>query len=768
MADKVHFRISSALKDLIGNELITDEYIAVFELVKNSYDAYAKKVSVIFEDIYGSRPRLLIIDDGKGMNKGDLKNKWLFVAYSAKTEGKEDIDYDNIKNYRDKIHTHRVFAGAKGIGRFSCDRLGKSLQLLSIKDEKKANLECLSVDWENFEEDAEEEFIEIGVLHKSVSKFNCKLKSGTILAIRELRDNWDRKRLLALKHSLEKLINPNQDITTDKFKIEIVVPDEEKFDNEIEDDRQKINGYIKNFVFETLEIKTTNVTVQIVNKGKYIVTSLTDRGRLIYKIKEENPYRLKSNITLSLFYLNRSAKNNFAREMGIPSVQYGSVFVYKNGFRIYPYGEEGEDFFGLDRRKAQGYARYFGTRDLIGRIEINDHKDTDKLKETTSRDGGLIKNDSYYDLEKFFYDKGLDRLEKYVVDVIKWGDPLIDKKTKELIRAALNPDDVKPEIVSLVSNLAKSDSLLEINTDKNFLKIIEESQRESLATSLVNLERIGEKAKDPGLLKELKKAKKNFDEIIQAKKEIEKEADQLREEKGSVEKELKEVRSQNLFLQSISTRDFDQIVSFVHQIGIYSNTIDIYLKRLSKKIRTGQKISNEELLNAFEKIDYENKKILTFANFTTKANYKHQEQVVEEDIASFIVDYLNEIKDKYEFKIKISLLGKVPFIFQFKPIEIILIIDTLLSNSKKHKTKSCSISLSVSRNELKIVYNDDGKGLNKNITNPEDIFEKGFTTTNGSGMGLYYTKQIIKRLNGSISVTADRPKGIEFQIRIKK
>lgn len=87
------------------------------------------------------------------------------------------------------------------------------------------------------------------------------------------------------------------------------------------------------------------------------------------------------------------------------SVEYGSVFMYKNGFRIYPFGEVGKDLLQIDRRKQQGYARFLGTRDLIGRIEINDPENIDNLKETTSRDGGLIKNKNSEALTKVFYNK---------------------------------------------------------------------------------------------------------------------------------------------------------------------------------------------------------------------------------------------------------------------------------------------------------------------------------------------------------------------------
>ncbi|MFD2016458.1 ATP-binding protein [Vibrio olivae] len=102
----LHFEISSALKSVIGQDLITNDFVAIFELVKNSFDAHAKNVDIIFEDINGKIERIFIIDDGKGMSYQDLVNKWLFVAYSAKKDGSEDNN------------ANRIYAGNKGVGRF--------------------------------------------------------------------------------------------------------------------------------------------------------------------------------------------------------------------------------------------------------------------------------------------------------------------------------------------------------------------------------------------------------------------------------------------------------------------------------------------------------------------------------------------------------------------------------------------------------------------------------------------------------------------------
>ena len=118
MAD-MKFRISSGLKSIIGRDLITNDFVAIFELVKNSFDAKATHVKIVFDLENKENAAIYIADNGKGMSDVDIRDKWLFVAYSAKKSGEEDRD------------AKRVYAGSKGVGRFSCDRLGRTLVLES-------------------------------------------------------------------------------------------------------------------------------------------------------------------------------------------------------------------------------------------------------------------------------------------------------------------------------------------------------------------------------------------------------------------------------------------------------------------------------------------------------------------------------------------------------------------------------------------------------------------------------------------------------------
>lgn len=770
MANSETFKISAALKDLIGKELITDEFVAVFELVKNSFDANATKVEVIFEDNYNpDNAKIIIKDNGKGMNYEDLKNKWLFVAYSAKRLGKENEDY------RDKIKTQRVFAGAKGVGRFSCDRLGRHLNLITIKDEPNPKIENLVVHWEDFENADEEEFVNIKVTHNELIDTSYKIKSGTILEITGLRDHWDRKRILELKKSLAKLINPNQGNDSDRFSIEIIAKDELNVDKtptkngKKRGDLETVNGFVKNTVFETLEIKTTNLLVEVSKDGKFIETTLQDRGDLIYYLKEKNPFEKLENIRTYLFQLNFKAKTNFHRIMGMRSVDYGSVFMYKNGFRVYPFGEPGEDILLIDRRKAQGYNRFLGNRDLIGRIEI--YGEQPELKETTTRDGGLIKTETYHQFVDFFYDYVLKRLENYVVNVIRWGDERVNKETGEL-----NPElwakDVKVEILELITGFINSKDIIDIQYNKDFLEIIENKQDKSVDKIVKNITKVAANSNNPELVKEAKKIEKAVKEIKADADRDKAKAQQESILRKETEQKLDIVKSQNNFLQSEISDDTKNLESILHHIGLTTNFIRKDVENLVKAINNDA--SKNDLQSIVKRISQQNEKITSFSKYFKKVNFNIHSNRLSADLVSFINEYLiNVYKQRDDLRINRELLNieidtpkDLVFNIVFNPIDVVIVLDNLISNSSKHGASKLELKWSNSENIIEFSFKDDGAGIRDNIL--DNIFDFGFTTSRrGSGIGLYHVKEIIEKLKGSIKVNNKLSKGVEFIFSFK-
>ncbi|MGO4548015.1 sensor histidine kinase [Paenibacillus sp. 2TAB23] len=759
--DLLKFKISTGLKNLIGKELITDELIAIFELVKNSYDAHATNVKLYFKNTKSNNSKIIIVDNGKGMDIEDIQDKWLFVAYSAKKDGSEDEK--EKEDYREKLKSLRGFAGAKGVGRFSCDRLGNNLNLITIKDKNNAVIENITVKWEEFEKNNKDEFAEIGVKHKVLENTEYDISHGTILEITGLRDEWKREKLIKLKNSLEKLINPNQQ--TEDFSIELIVEDE------VNDDKKapqynKVNGFIKNSIFEVLKIKTTKINVLIENKT--ITTTLEDRGKLIYKTIEKNPYIIED-ISFELFYLNQAAKNNFTKLMGIRPKSYGSIFMYKNGFRIYPFGEAGEDPLKLDMRKNQGHSRFLGTRELIGRIEITDF--LDNFIETTSRDGGLIKNKSYEDLIECFYDKGLKKLEKYVVSIIRWGEPYLNLDDNER-NAALNPEDVKSEIIETIKKISLSKDIISVEYDPNFIEIIEERQQNSVSRVISNLTvRALESTNDPELHKDLGRIEKKFNELLIERNEYEKESEQSKEQLQQLSEDLNKTESQNLFLKSVASTNVKEIVSLQHHIDHGTVKIGNSLNGLREAIKNDA--SKQTLMKFVEKISLENEKISTIARFVTKANFNTTSKTITRDIVQFVNEYIENVYLHYEdlninntlLSIAIDNSKDITFSYKFKPLEVIIIVDNLLSNSYKAGAKNVQIVWeNDTADTLKLIYTDDGKGIESRIV--DKIFNFGFTTTDGSGLGLFHVKQLLENMHGRISVSTNKAQGAEFILEV--
>lgn len=772
MEHQLQFKISAALKNIIGRDLINDDFIAVFELVKNSYDAHASNVDIIFDKTGDKFTKITILDDGKGMNYDDLINKWLFVAYSAKKEGTEEDNY----NYRDKIKVKRAYAGAKGIGRFSCDRLGTNLYLETIKDEPKSKVEVLITDWEKFEGNLNDEFVNISVLHDTIPKSTYEKEKGTVLEITNLRSEWDRDKLLKLKSALAKLVNPNTKSSEDSFRINLIVESEKDEDEKIRESGIKkklpkeaiykdiVNGDVENLIFETLDLKTTKITSEASSKDKNIITTtLFEGGKVVYKIQEENLLPNLRDIDFTIYFLNQSAKSTFSRRMGIAPVEYGHIFVYKNGLRIFPYGERGEDPLKMDNRKTQGTNRYIGTRDSIGYIDI--HGENDELRETSSRGDGLIKTDTYNELYEWFYTT-LKRLEKYIVEVSDWGKDLSEEDY-------INLDEHERVIAlqNIVTKLSKGKNLISIEYADDLFQILESKQEGSARSVLSEIKKkVAEDNFDKQeLLKGIEKAEKKISNLEKIKDEAEDEAFEKLVENENISNELEAEKKKGSWQGALIGTDKERIIGLQHQIFHSSGRINRNIKLLLKHLNPNS--TDDTTRKHLTVMALESAKINSIANFVTKANFNLKASEVEKDIVEFMTGYINEIyiaDDKIidsGLNISVKTKGEIAFIKEIRPLELTTLIDVFISNSEKKETEAKSINFTFYKknDNLIIEISDDGKrGIEKsNITK---VFDFGYTTTNGSGIGLYQAMDIVKRMGGDIKVESTKNIGTTFKI----
>ena len=637
---------------------------------------------------------------------------------------------------------------------------------------------------------------------------------------------------------MEKLINPFAE--TNEFSIEIKCPREQKEDNECikkgKHHREIVNGVLTNSITQILNLKTTQIDVKLYDG--YIITTLSDRGVEMYKIREKNnDFALLTDVSINLYYLNRSAKVSFTRLMGVEPVNYGSVFLFRNGFRIMPFGNTGDDSWGLDYRAQQGRSRFLGTRDLFGRVDVITDN-IEELKEVSSRDGGLIETQTSSQLFQLFT-VAHRRLERYVSGVL-WGGSFVQKEyfkdenealeqRKELLEADKEydtPDYImhsslgsKIDFVQLIKTLTRDKNVEVLSYNKDLANLFANlSDAEQIKPQFISdLEKIAENTNDDSLLanvkdikeyvlklrkekeesekraaeaeKQRQEAERKAREAEERRKEAErkrqeeaeakrlaqlqakeaelkrreeeikrKEAEQRQKEEAAkreqAEKELNQKKKQNLFLQSVENLDKDRIIRYHHDIRLNAHTIQNSLDTLIRQFKTNS-ADKEAMTRAIERIARANKKIMSISMFASKANFNVDGEILQADMVAFVNQYITSVLPDYYEDVKFRCVTNgCQKTMRFRPLEVNLIIDNLLSNSIKAGAKHFEVAFApLADNRISMQVCDDGTGLDETMSDFASVVEKGVTTTNGSGLGLYNIKHFVeKELQGTISI----------------
>ena len=227
-----------------------------------------------------------------------------------------------------------------------------------------------------------------------------------------------------------------------------------------------------------------------------------------------------------------------------------------------------------------------------------------------------------------------------------------------------------------------------------------------------------------------------------------------------------------MFLLSNENRDKEQLESFLHQIIIYTSSAKQKVtSALLKMNNPNYELNKEDIRDSFSDLLESIEKVITTSRFATTANFKLDSTKINDDICLYIQQYLNKIATAYNSRIQIKVvLDAKPFITNFTPIELGMILDNLVSNSKKARASIVIFTISDKTNGvIEVNVKDNGKGLDKSILEPNRIFEKGLTTTRGSGLGLYHTQKQIEKMGGEILLPDELPgSGFEVILRLRK
>ena len=782
MASKEKFKVSTHLKDIIGRGLVTNQFVAVFELVKNSLDANASRIDIVFDL---NEDRIWIIDDGKGMDANTLRERWLFVAYSAKSDGTEDAAIQG--DYRDRIRAPKQYAGSKGIGRFSCDTLGKHLVLYS-RMSSSSDTQKLSVQWEHFENDSQELFDKIGVNLESVGHFPRSIpitapsNSGTVLKIEELRSSWSASEIDRLRRYLGKLIDPFG--STENTPIYISIVSSELSSEKI----AELEGLIGNDVSNLLSEKTTRIEV-VIEEGR-IRTDLVDRGTTVYRISELSPYKglFDTSIRASVYYLNRSAKHNFKSRMGVRSIEFGSIFLFLNGFRIFPIGEETDDTFSLNRRKQQGSSRYLGTRDVMGRIDVT--APLGFFQEASSRDAGLIEDSNVRDLYDAILKKMIVRLERYVVGVT-WKDKADNDREDA---SGLSIGTTRERVVELIGKMTSSRDLELEYYDPEIIKGIEE-ETSSLHRVMKSLTAIAESRGDRKLLSRLEEVRARQIELEKSEREAAAVARRALLEKAQADERIASLKLQATYLASTQDLTVEQMTLLLHQVIIYSGHIGAAVdhglakarkvKDAASNIESGYqgeeledaaaaiRVTNRDIIDDLEYIHLENDRLMAVGRFASNARFDLRTDSLDGDIIVFLDNYINHVCASREgIEIVEFESNGLSLHTKFRPVDLVVVVDNLADNARKHEAQKMRFSARLNKPKklMEIIVTDDGRGLDEQRIDPAHIFDKGYTSTRrGTGLGLYHARKVMEEMGGKLQLDPSRDQGrASFLISLPK
>src|SRR5882762_1307396 len=241
---KLRFEASANLQKLLGEELVTNEEMAVIELIKNSYDSGATKVWIVIQPATTREPGFIeITDNGSGMDLPEFERIFMFAGYSERDT--------------QAATSPRVPTGEKGIGRFAADKLGSNLELITKKKGATAALR-VNIDWNAFR-NKKKKFSDIQVPYQRVERSRfASQESGTVLTIKNLRAVWTRSRLESVRGAIAELLNPFA--RSDGFDIELQVPK-----------ATALSGVVKQLPPEDADY---DVRVRVSDDGKFLLRRL--------------------------------------------------------------------------------------------------------------------------------------------------------------------------------------------------------------------------------------------------------------------------------------------------------------------------------------------------------------------------------------------------------------------------------------------------------------------------------------------------------------
>lgn len=416
---KAKIQAKSHILTLLGDELIGSDALAIFELVKNAYDADAENVKITMTDIGQDTQTLIIEDNGHGMALDTLKDVWLTIG----TDFKRGLNRKESKK-------GRVSLGNKGVGRLAVHKIASDIELLT-KTIDSDLVHHLTINWKDLINSSDYvQNLEVEINSKDSKGF--PFTQGTIIKLTNFKENnWNKTKVRNFFRKISTIKPYFKSIQSkDNFNIEINLGDKNEWIKDVLEPSEILDKALFTFYF-TLDYrkdKSGNVdeAKDAKFKWKYIFNNadetISNDERYNKNQSENSDDVLDVKSALNKFYegaedsdkkrnllntdlegigkvqgefyifnLDKNITNLFFSNQIQPVKSYIAenygIRIYRDGVRVFNYGEQNDDWLGLDYQKIQRAGEHFSRKVTLGAINLSLKDSHQTLIEKTNREG---------------------------------------------------------------------------------------------------------------------------------------------------------------------------------------------------------------------------------------------------------------------------------------------------------------------------------------------------------------------------------------------
>jgi signal transduction histidine kinase len=754
---QIPFTVSARTARLIGQENFANAEGAVIELVKNSYDADSTISLILINPL---SKNLFLIDNGDGMTEETIKKHWMTIGTD-----------DKINNIRTK--NERIKTGAKGIGRFALDRLGKTCTMYTKT--KDSECICWDVNWEQFNNERAiisdvKANLEIQINYSLKNEIIDILKSydidisiadfwdngnGTLIKINDLKDDWSDGFIEKLHSNLEILIpplesnlfsiylyntqNPNvygkinqAEFSDYDYKLVAKVDDKNSVNITVYRNELDFNELVRIGFFENTKLTQERYSKENFQKGYFNDNkSLASLVEGFKNIDTNNNLDKIGSFSFTFFFMKRGGgqedkdgdigkypyKHVNYRDRSNWLNKFGGIKIFRDNFRVRPYGEVGSNSWDWLE---------------LGREALGNP--------TVTRAGYKVRPQQVYGLVN------ISRIGNIVFD---------DKSSREGIQ--------ETDAFALFKEILKS------------IINIYENDRNQIMMSLKKI--YDEKNKK-------EKAKREAEERIKDKENSTKEEKVFIDAIEAYKEEIEDLKDEQKLLRVLASAGLI-VTSFAHELKNLSDSIvprAEELKKVLNNLLDNNKIkSMPNCFNPYIMIDdmrTQDERLKAWLDFSLASVRKDKRSRKTINMVNYIegLDRMwSSLLSRRQIKLTIQKRQFLEVNFRGHEIDLDSIFNNLISNTvdafKRPDAKDKrEIILSFSFNPtdvngIHIVYEDTGPGLEEDISDPNQIYQPFFTTKRddrtgekiGTGLGMWIVKSVIEEYGGDIEFLNIRP-----------